>query len=42
MARLRTVVLAAGAAVLVRRGAADRIRRSPLWPLPALEEPSRG
>ncbi|MGA5004279.1 PDR/VanB family oxidoreductase [Streptomyces koyangensis] len=42
MARLRTVVLAAGAAVLVRRALRTRIRRSPLWPLPALEEPVSG
>ncbi len=42
MARLRTVVLAAGAAVVVRRALRTRIRRSPLWPLPALEEPVSG
>ncbi|MBL3807080.1 MULTISPECIES: PDR/VanB family oxidoreductase [Streptomyces] len=42
MARLRTAVLAAGTAVLVRRALRTRIRRSPLWPLPALEEPVSG
>lgn len=42
MARLRTAFLAAGAAVLVRRALRTRIRRSPLWPLPALEEPVSG
>ncbi|QHC26785.1 PDR/VanB family oxidoreductase [Streptomyces sp. GS7] len=40
--RLRTVLLAAGAAVVVRRALRRRIRRSPLWPLPALEEPISG
>ncbi|MGD3105096.1 PDR/VanB family oxidoreductase [Streptomyces sp. YGL11-2] len=40
--RLRTVLLAAGAAVVVRRALRRRIRRSPLWPLPALEQPISG
>ncbi|MFB6813420.1 PDR/VanB family oxidoreductase [Streptomyces sp. NPDC056347] len=40
--RLRTVVLVAGAALLARRALHRRIQRSPLWPLPALEEPVSG
>ncbi|MFJ9538206.1 PDR/VanB family oxidoreductase [Streptomyces sp. NPDC101225] len=42
MPRLRTVAAAAGAAVLVRRAMRRRIRRSPLWPMPALEQPVSG
>ncbi|MFF5443489.1 PDR/VanB family oxidoreductase [Streptomyces sp. NPDC012888] len=40
----RAVALAAvtGAAYLTRRALRSRIRRSPLWPLPALEEPVSG
>ncbi|WP_028800764.1 PDR/VanB family oxidoreductase [Streptomyces sp. 142MFCol3.1] len=40
--RLRTVVAAAGAALVVRRALRRRIEASPLWPLPALEEPISG
>ncbi|MFI0963639.1 PDR/VanB family oxidoreductase [Streptomyces sp. NPDC021080] len=40
--RLGTVVAVAGAAVLVRRALRRRIGASPLWPLPALEEPVSG
>ncbi|MFE2562935.1 PDR/VanB family oxidoreductase [Streptomyces mirabilis] len=40
--RLRTVVAVAGAALLVRRALRRRIEVSPLWPLPALEEPISG
>ncbi|MFE2377463.1 PDR/VanB family oxidoreductase [Streptomyces sp. NPDC059398] len=42
--RIRTAVLAAGAALLVKRALHRRIAASPLWPLPALETPvsSRG
>ncbi len=32
----------AGAALLVRRALRHRIRASPLWPMPALEEPVSG
>ncbi|MFG2793032.1 PDR/VanB family oxidoreductase [Streptomyces sp. NPDC048419] len=42
MPKLRTVVAVAGAAVLVRRAMRRRIRSSPLWPMPALEEPISG
>ncbi|OII66128.1 oxidoreductase [Streptomyces sp. CC53] len=42
MPRARTVLLAAGAAVLVRRALRRRVRQAPLWPLPALEEPVSG
>ncbi|MGW3914406.1 PDR/VanB family oxidoreductase [Streptomyces sp. NPDC005070] len=42
MPRLRTVVAVAGAAVLVRRAMRRRIEASPLWPLPALEDPHSG
>ncbi|MET9495486.1 PDR/VanB family oxidoreductase [Streptomyces sp. NPDC006552] len=34
--------LVAGAAQVVRRALRRRVRRSPLWPLPALEEPVSG
>ncbi|MEU1202233.1 PDR/VanB family oxidoreductase [Streptomyces sp. NPDC005813] len=40
--RLRTVVAVAGAALVVRRALRRRIEASPLWPLPALEEPISG
>ncbi|MFI9149235.1 PDR/VanB family oxidoreductase [Streptomyces sp. NPDC053367] len=42
MPRATTVVAAAGAAYLVRRALRRRIRASPLWPMPALEEPVSG
>jgi ferredoxin-NADP reductase len=42
MPRPRTVVAVAGAALLVRRALRRRIGGSPLWPLPALEEPISG
>ncbi|MFE0678817.1 PDR/VanB family oxidoreductase [Streptomyces sp. NPDC058867] len=41
-ARLSTVALAAGAALLVRRALRRRIQDSPLWPMPALAEPVSG
>ncbi|MCX4726998.1 PDR/VanB family oxidoreductase [Streptomyces sp. NBC_01306] len=40
--RVRTVVLVAGAALLVKRALRRRITASPLWPLPALETPVSG
>ncbi|WP_428934458.1 PDR/VanB family oxidoreductase [Streptomyces sp. ACT015] len=46
MPRLRTVVAVAGvtgaAGALVRRALRRRVQGSPLWPLPALEEPVSG
>ncbi|MGW1804069.1 PDR/VanB family oxidoreductase [Streptomyces sp. NPDC002078] len=42
MPRLRTVVLVAGAALLARGALRRRIQVSPLWPMPALEEPTSG
>ncbi|MFF0748427.1 PDR/VanB family oxidoreductase [Streptomyces sp. NPDC004267] len=42
MPGLRTVVLLAGGALLVRRALRRRVSASPLWPLPALEEPVSG
>ncbi|MFD4143941.1 PDR/VanB family oxidoreductase [Streptomyces sp. NPDC058572] len=42
MPRLRTAVLVAGAALLTRRALRRRVRRSPLWPLPALPTPVSG
>ncbi|MEU6989105.1 PDR/VanB family oxidoreductase [Streptomyces sp. NPDC046465] len=42
MPRIRTVALVAGAALLTRRALRRRIGASPLWPLPALEEPVSG
>ncbi|MCP3817491.1 PDR/VanB family oxidoreductase [Streptomyces sp. A3M-1-3] len=42
MPRIRTVLLAAGALVLTRGALRRRVRRSPLWPLPALENPVSG
>ncbi|MFG3344993.1 PDR/VanB family oxidoreductase [Streptomyces sp. NPDC048018] len=40
--RIRTVALVAGGALLVKRALRRRITTSPLWPLPALEEPVSG
>ncbi|MFE5095142.1 PDR/VanB family oxidoreductase [Streptomyces sp. NPDC056638] len=40
--RLRTVVLVAGAALLAKRAMRHRVENSPLWPLPALENPVSG
>lgn len=37
-----TVALVAGAALLTRRAMRRRIQASPLWPMPALEEPTSG
>lgn len=42
MPRLRTVVLVAGGALLVKRALRRRVSASPLWPLPALDEPVSG
>ena len=42
MPKLRTVVVVAGAAVLVKRAMRRRIQASPLWPMPALETPVSG
>ncbi|MFJ5778768.1 PDR/VanB family oxidoreductase [Streptomyces sp. NPDC093094] len=42
MPRPLTLVAAAGAALLVRRAMRRRIQDSPLWPMPALEEPVSG
>ncbi|GHA85447.1 PDR/VanB family oxidoreductase [Streptomyces chryseus] len=42
MPRVRTIVLATGAALLARRALRRRIRRSPLWPMPALDNPVSG
>ncbi|KMS70499.1 iron-sulfur protein [Streptomyces viridochromogenes] len=42
MPKLRTVAVVAGSALLVRRALRRRIRTSPLWPMPALEEPVSG
>ncbi|MET9101380.1 PDR/VanB family oxidoreductase [Streptomyces antibioticus] len=42
MPKPMTVVAVAGAALLVRRALRRRIEGSPLWPLPALEEPVSG
>ncbi|MDA5281982.1 PDR/VanB family oxidoreductase [Streptomyces sp. Isolate_45] len=42
MRRALTVTAVAGAAFLTRRALSRRIRRSPLWPLPALENPVSG
>ncbi|MEV1018787.1 PDR/VanB family oxidoreductase [Streptomyces sp. NPDC050264] len=39
---LRKAVLVAGAALVVRRALRRRVQASPLWPLPALEEPTSG
>lgn len=40
--RLRTVAVLAGAALLAKRAVRRRIETSPLWPLPALDEPISG
>ncbi|MEE1738416.1 PDR/VanB family oxidoreductase [Streptomyces sp. BE147] len=40
--RPRTVVLVTGAALLARRALRRRIAKSPLWPMPALAEPTSG
>ncbi|MFG2720362.1 PDR/VanB family oxidoreductase [Streptomyces sp. NPDC048416] len=42
MRRATTLVLAAGTALLARRALRRRIGASPLWPMPALEEPISG
>ncbi|AZQ34292.1 oxidoreductase [Streptomyces cyaneochromogenes] len=42
MPKLRTVAVVAGAALLARRAMRRRIQASPLWPMPALEEPVSG
>ncbi|MFI5661529.1 PDR/VanB family oxidoreductase [Streptomyces sp. NPDC051684] len=39
---LRGAVVVAGAAFVVRRAMRRRVQRSPLWPMPALEEPTSG
>lgn len=40
--RPRTLLLVAGAAVLARRALRRRIATSPLWPMPALDQPVSG
>ncbi|MFI8965144.1 PDR/VanB family oxidoreductase [Streptomyces sp. NPDC053493] len=40
--RVRTVVLVAGAALLAKRALRRRVDASPLWPMPALDEPISG
>ncbi|MFF2408351.1 PDR/VanB family oxidoreductase [Streptomyces sp. NPDC058092] len=40
--RLRTAVLVTGVALLAKRAVRRRIQNSPLWPLPALENPVSG
>ncbi len=42
MPKLRTVAVVAGAAFLARRAMRRRIQASPLWPMPALDEPVSG
>ncbi|MFI9565835.1 PDR/VanB family oxidoreductase [Streptomyces rishiriensis] len=42
MPKPMSLVAVAGAALLVRRALRHRIRASPLWPMPALEEPVSG
>jgi ferredoxin-NADP reductase len=42
MPRLSTVAVVAGAALLARRALRRRIHASPLWPMPALDEPVSG
>jgi ferredoxin-NADP reductase len=42
MPKLRTVALLAGAVLVTRGALRRRIQVSPLWPLPALEEPTSG
>ncbi|MFJ9419270.1 PDR/VanB family oxidoreductase [Streptomyces sp. NPDC101227] len=40
--RIRTVVVVAAAALVARRALRRRIKASPLWPMPALENPVSG
>lgn len=40
--RIRTVLAVTAAALVVRRALRRRIKRSPLWPMPALPEPVSG
>ncbi|WP_407553481.1 PDR/VanB family oxidoreductase [Streptomyces sp. Pv4-95] len=40
--RIGSVIVVAGAALAARRALRRRVQRSPLWPLPALEEPISG
>ncbi|MGW5426088.1 PDR/VanB family oxidoreductase [Streptomyces sp. NPDC004059] len=42
MPKLRNLALVAGAALLTRRALRRRIQASPLWPMPALENPTSG
>lgn len=42
MPRLRNVALTVGVAVLIKRALGRRVERSPLWPMPALQEPVSG
>ncbi|WP_371549997.1 2Fe-2S iron-sulfur cluster-binding protein [Streptomyces sp. NBC_00554] len=42
MPRLGTIAVVAGVALLAKRAMRRRIQASPLWPLPALEEPVSG
>nr|WP_203643979.1 PDR/VanB family oxidoreductase [Streptomyces sp. SID14478] len=39
---MRRAAAVTGAALVVRRALRDRVKKSPLWPLPALEEPTSG
>ncbi|TJZ55462.1 oxidoreductase [Streptomyces piniterrae] len=42
MPRMRTFLVVAGAALLARRALRSRVAASPLWPMPALENPTSG
>ncbi len=42
MPRMRTFVIAGAALLVARRALRQRVRQSPLWPMPALEEPVSG
>ncbi|MEU0003691.1 PDR/VanB family oxidoreductase [Streptomyces sp. NPDC006314] len=42
MPKLRTAALVAGAALLTRQALRRRVQASPLWPMPALEQPVSG
>ncbi|WP_328882105.1 PDR/VanB family oxidoreductase [Streptomyces sp. NBC_00299] len=42
MPKLRTLAVVAGAALFARRAMRHRIQVSPLWPMPALDEPTSG
>ncbi|MFF6977099.1 PDR/VanB family oxidoreductase [Streptomyces sp. NPDC008343] len=42
MPKLRTLAVVAGAALVARRAMRHRIQVSPLWPMPALDEPTSG